>query len=503
MYTPELVVLANSSANKSTMIKLSLNKESRILIENATSWMETFYKNIPLKIRCVAILSGYTANSFPKCKNCDSPVGYDKEYQASFNLFCSNKCAKSYGRLPEHTKECLSSYDWLYNKRIVERLSYHSIGELLKCSEVPVKKACSELNIPIVKLNESIASVTRTLNNKEFLISEHKLKHKKLSSIASEINTSKSTLSLYLIKHGIEANNANSYDRTPSTMSKECEEVYAYICELLPSTYIKINDRTILNGKEIDILIPSLKIGFEYNGIYSHIHSHKIGEINKEKSYHLDKTLNAKENGVKLVHIFSDDWILNKDVVKALISAKLGLNSTSIFARKCEVVKITNPEKISFLNMNHLQGKDKSSIQYGLKYNNEIVAVMTFCKSRYNREFDWELSRFAVKRYTKVIGGFSKLLTAFRREYIGSIISYADRSHSEGDVYIKNGFKLIKTNKPAYKYVNLTKSIKRLHRANFMKKKIAPNDDRAGWEVMFSLGYKQIYDCGTLTFVLI
>ena len=114
----------------------------------------------------------------------------------------------------------------------------------------------------------------------------------------------------------------------------------------------------------------------------------------------------------------------------------------------------------------------------------------------------WELSRYAVKRNTNVVGGFSRLLTNFRQNHSGSIISYADRSYSNGDVYYKNGFKLIKTNPPSYKYVNLGKSIKRMHRANFMKKKLAPGDSRPEWKVMFDAGYKQIFDCGTLSFCI-
>ena len=44
------------------------------------------------------------------------------------------------------------------------------------------------------------------------------------------------------------------------------------------------NDRTILIGQEIDILLPDVKIGFEYNGLYWH------SELKKEKKYHINKT---------------------------------------------------------------------------------------------------------------------------------------------------------------------------------------------------------------------
>ena len=130
----------------------------------------------------------------------------------------------------------------------------------------------------------------------------------------------------------------------------------------------------------------------------------------------------------------------------------------------------------------------------------QIVAMMTFCKSRYNKNYIWELSRYACKIDTTVVGGFSKLLSQFRKIHYGSIISYADLTISNGNVYIKNGFMLIKKNPPGYSYVN--DFSKRYHRANFRKNKIAPNDPRPEHEIMYEKGYYQIWDCGTLAFGL-
>lgn len=111
-------------------------------------------------------------------------------------------------------------------------------------------------------------------------------------------------------------------------------------------------------------------------------------------------------------------------------------------------------------------------------------------------------TRFAIKKNHSVIGGFTKLLSAFRKEYNGTIISYADRRYSEGDVYHKNGFILTRTNSPSY-YVVKKGTEDRQHRRNFQKKKIAQeNDNRTEQQILFDNGYYIIYDCGTLTFVL-
>ena len=168
--------------------------------------------------------------------------------------------------------------------------------------------------------------------------------------------------------------------------------------------------------------------------------------------------------------------------------SKLGL-SERIYARSCKIYEINNEEKKKFLNENHIQGKDSSTIYYGLKHDDKIVAVMTFCKSRYNKNYDWELSRFACAKNLTVVGGFSKLLKYFRIKHSGTIISYADRCLSEGNVYSKNGFKLIKINAPGARYVNLKISQKRLHRSNVRNKQ--NKDD-----------YRIIWDCGILTYVI-
>jgi hypothetical protein len=60
---------------------------------------------------------------------------------------------------------------------------------------------------------------------------------------------------------------------------------------------------------EIDIL-PELKLGFEFNGLYWH--SNKF----KEKNYHLNKTDWFKK--IYASYIWEDDWIL-REIVESQI----------------------------------------------------------------------------------------------------------------------------------------------------------------------------------------
>lgn len=203
------------------------------------------------------------------------------------------------------------------------------------------------------------------------------------------------------------------------------------------------------DGLEIDIYLPELNLGFEFNGLYWH------SEEYKDNNYHLNKTLHFKEKGIRIIHIFEDDWNLKKDIIYSQIKNYLGLTETKIFARKCIIKEINNCK--DFLDINHIQGNVKSVIKLGLFYNDELISVMTFdnFEGRNKMEIDgWNLSRFCNKINCNVIGGASKLLNYFIKTYKPvRIISYADRSWSEGNLYYQLGFELVNETKPDYKYI--------------------------------------------------
>ena len=128
---------------------------------------------------------------------------------------------------------------------------------------------------------------------------------------------------------------------------------------------------------------------------------------------------------------------------------KLNLIIRKIYARECTIKELSYDIKQKFLNDNHLQENDISKINLGLYYNDELVSVMTFsvgsiAKGSKSQDSIYELSRFCNLKDTVVIGGASKLLTYFKKNYNwSSIFSYADRRWSDGDVYNKLGFQFL------------------------------------------------------------
>ena len=254
------------------------------------------------------------------------------------------------------------------------------------------------------------------------------------------------------------------------------------------------NDRTILNGSELDIYLPDHKLAIEFDGLYWH------NELNKSNNYHVNKTNECEKQGIQLIHVFEDEWVYKQDIVKSRISGLLGKNER-IFARKCKIMPVSYNDSVKFLNENHIQGNCVSKYRYGLYYNDELVSIMTFGKSRFKDEF--ELLRFCNKLNTNVVGGASRLFKHFMKVHseIDKVVSYADRRWSRGNVYEKLGFVYDSVTPPAYYYI--VDGI-RHNRVEFQKHKLVRlgyDSNMTEHEIMLERKIYRIYDCGNLKYI--
>lgn len=261
---------------------------------------------------------------------------------------------------------------------------------------------------------------------------------------------------------------------------------------------IEMHNRTILVPLEIDIYIPSRKIGIEFNGDYWHCDIHeKFQDHGGRSTYHQKKSLKAEEKGVFLFHIFEYEW--NNSVIQSNIKNRLKTllnnNGIRVPARKCTIEEITKDQKKEFLNVNHIQGNDRSSVCYGLFYQNELVSCMTFTKPK-NTQYTWELSRFCNKHDCIVQGGASKLFKyAISSMSSGDIVvSYNDITKTSGKIYKTLDFSCASVNSPNYIWMNFTTGDIRTR-----------YQEQAAGEVerMHNLGYHRICDCGTKTWLYI
>ena len=253
---------------------------------------------------------------------------------------------------------------------------------------------------------------------------------------------------------------------------------------------------------EIDIIIPEKNIGIEFDGIY--YHSELSG--NKDKNYHINKTKRAEEIGLRLIHIFENEWQQKKDIVKSVLRSKLGKIENRIYARKCVVKEISTAEKKKFLENNHLQGNDRSLIKLGLFYEDELVSVMTFGRRKITGKTTSELLRFCNKINTTVIGGASKLYAYFTKNHWDGedIISYANLRYSDGNLYDKLNFRFLHDSPPSYFYFK--NDLNLLHRSGFMKHMLNNkvkffDSSLTEWENMQNNGFDRIWDCGTAVYI--
>lgn len=298
--------------------------------------------------------------------------------------------------------------------------------------------------------------------------------------------------------------------RCPFCLPKRESKLELIICKFLKDLgvdYLR-NDRKTF-GCEIDILIPEFKLGIEIDGILWHSFGKSkysyLNNYEKENKNHLLEKRNIlKEEGYTLLR-FTDIEINNPvklEIIKSFINGKLGLHK-KIFARKCELRSISQSELNSFLENNHLIGPINSKIKYGLFHNNELVMIASFGKKRFSKTNDWELYRLCSKNNYTIVGGFSKLIKRFKKDYpTEKLYSFIDMRFSTGKGFEKIGFKIESYSPPNYFYFNRkTKDFKKRYQAQ--KHKLSTfleffDENLSETENMYNHDYRKFYDCGNI-----
>ena len=87
-------------------------------------------------------------------------------------------------------------------------------------------------------------------------------------------------------------------------VSKEEKLIVKWLKEFIDPNDIEVGTFKIIPPRQLDIFIKSKKIGIEFNGTFYHSieHGTKVG-------YHLMKTAMCEDLGIKLIHIWEDEWI--------------------------------------------------------------------------------------------------------------------------------------------------------------------------------------------------
>jgi len=425
------------------------------------------------------------------------------------------------------------NYDKWNNKEFIQKefftiedeCNFKKMQEFFNCSNEAIKNNLSRLGLQY-KYKYQIKGVHNPnqdhfdnydkWNNKEFIQKEFIIKNSSKFLITKfqeffNCSTSKAYSKIKELGIQFKSTNKSNYEY----------EIIEYIQKISKDIQIIHSDRDLINPQEIDILIPSKNFGIEFDGLMFHSTGksqysmfNNYFEEREFKNKHKNKTEECENKKFQLFHIFENEWLdqIKQNIWKNIIANKLGL-SKRIFARKCKIKEVQNKEAKIFEDSNHLQGSGNAKIKLGLYYEDELVSLMTFGKSRFNKNIEYELIRFCSKKELTVVGGASKLLKYFERNYNPeSLISYANRRWSSlngndgNNLYTRLEFKYNGATQPNYFYFHINNPDKLYSRNSFQKHKLKDklkvfDENLTETENMYNNGYRKIYDSGNYSFI--
>jgi len=275
-------------------------------------------------------------------------------------------------------------------------------------------------------------------------------------------------------------------------------------------TPVVIHDRKVLRPKEIDILMPEVKLAIEYCGMYWHSHN-SVEMENRDKNKHYLKYIDCEKAGIRLLTVFEAEWKERPKAIKRLIRNAVGKSKGKLMARKCELKHVVHGEAKAFYEKYHPQGGSGSGEHYGLYWKDKLVACMRFSLGANDRGSSaksrvWTLGRYATR--VNVAGGASRLFKAFVAEFNpDEIKSFSDNRYFSGGMYEQLGFELELEVAPDYQVWSPKLGL--LPKPHYQRRMLAKrqaehdvvvdfttDDPRTERQVTYAMGARRIYDCG-------
>jgi len=510
--TPTIEQLHLANSDYTELRKFIANKDFMDFLEFETNFLST----TTTKQRLFHYLNNITSTQVCKC---GTPVKWNIK-DNTYRRYCSSKCAHTDESVKTKTeKTCLEKYGKKTNLITVSAKKNYATKMIKEFGvdnpfkSEKVQQSIKENNLKkygvenLSKLDSVKAKINATHIERygrlrecqtHFTDESYLLKYDKqalielykpgvsIKEIAEKLNVGHSQLCAQFKNLGIEIH---------QTVGQQ--QIYDFIKSIYSGDVI-FNDRKILDGKEIDIFIPELNVGFEYDGIFWHSQD-SAGKID----YHAKKDSLAQSKGIKLYHILDIEWKTMKELIESRISSIVGTNKT-IYGRKTTIKILERKIAHQFFNENHIQGNAGASIYVGLEFDGNIVAAMSFGKSRYN-SIQFELIRFCNAKGLSVVGGASKLFKyAVKHLNATEIISFCDIRWGTGKVYDKLGFNHIRDNGPSYIYTNRYRTLEsRIKYQKHKLEKLLPIFDKniSEWENMKNNGFDRYWNSGNAVYI--
>lgn len=476
-------------------IKVSGKTLKKIILSD--SLIKKYQIKDPLTI-CYMIANNMEA--IPLCQECNINHTNFVSTKKGFSKFCSKTCHSTF--LSKSNKILNGDL----NRKKSQKLHNQRIGILKQAKiyyenkNIRISELADIFNIPYSTLRKYLSDTNsikddnqKQFRNKNFVektdrrLYDHDFletcsKHKQsLKEVGKELNVAPNTVRLYALKQNVKFNSISSLESKLISFIKTLDSNVS-------------RTRKIIKPYEIDVYSDKHKLGIELHGEFWH------NEDRVDINYHLKKQKMAEEANISLIQIFAHEWKQKKKIVESIIMSRMGLN-LKIFARKLQFTEIDKNSAKIFFNENHLQGWLKCQYVFGLiDSNGTIVSAISFGKSRFHKDCDYEILRFANKLNTNVIGGFSKLIKNSQKilQY-KKLVTYSHKRLFSGKVYEKSGFVKIHETRPGYFWFNIKNAdIKSRHQTQKHKLKTKMSEI----EYMKSKDYRRVFDCGQNVFIL-
>lgn len=389
---------------------------------------------------------------------------------------------------------------------ILEKYGVEFINQSEIIKEIKRKSNLEKYGVEHPKQSETL----KKINRENFIKDRLPVKLARLKEIYEivpynwELEDYKTSYDTYLFRHTIcgkifkKTLNNGGLPRCPrchllNSSSKIEQKLQDDLISIFTIDVVKCNDRKIIKPCELDIVIDG-KLAVEVNGAYWH----------REEAEGISLLEKSNLCPIPILHFWDFELENKYEICKSMILSKLGIYEETIYARKCQFKMVGGNEAKEFFELNHLQGKSNSKLNYGLYYNDELVLCIGISKPRFNKKYDLEIHRIASKLNTKVIGGVSKLFKNIKEDLKGqSLITYADKRYSNGDIYKFLEFTELKDSKPNYFWIKNSQILSRYQTQKHKLSKLLTNFDSnlTESENMGDHGFYKVMDCGNKVFI--
>lgn len=230
------------------------------------------------------------------------------------------------------------------------------------------------------------------------------------------------------------------------TSSRGEKELAAFVVKSVGGGLVTTNVKGAIGGRyEVDVYVPDLRVGFEFNGVYYH------SDEFVPKEYHADKFHAAQSNGIRLIQVWEDDWRDRRRVVESIVLRALKSHVAVVDNASLTTVRVSKAQVRNFLAENSLERYIPKTDHLALTdIKGCIRAVMLFSVAE---------TRCVINVYTTygvVEGGFSALLEEVERKVPRTVTHVeirTDNSVTDGAHLSAHGFTLTKELDPEGAYV--------------------------------------------------